>query len=184
MSDYIDDHDERLVRRLPGKRRTPKTSGLARALGLALQEVEDAALDMVLAHTVEAAFGVWLDRVGRLVGEPRGGLDDTDYRRWIRARILASRAQGAVDRVLEVIATASDAVEVRYVPSYPADYALELIPSADLTVEQEARLVALAEDITPAGVGVRVVVAETGYFGFDGDPDALGFGEGTFAGLI
>lgn len=182
--EQIHDHTERMEANTPGARRTPGFLGLVRALGSGVQSFEDAIWDVLMQMSPELARGAWLDRLGALVGEPRGGLDDSAYARWIQARCLVPLARTRIDRVLEVVRIATSAVHVRYRPTYPAAFTLEVIPGADLDAEQEARLVLLVEELAPIGVGVNVVRAEVGYFGFDGDPNALGFGEGTLAGLI
>lgn len=51
---------------------------------------------------VGRAVGVWLDLLGRVVGEPRDGRDDIDYRRGIRVRVLVNRANGRVAELAKI----------------------------------------------------------------------------------
>lgn len=67
-----------------------------------LQEIEDAA-HQLLNRTLDNATGYTLDCYGKLVGQPRGVFtDDEDYRRVIRARILANKSSGTIRDVLRV----------------------------------------------------------------------------------
>jgi hypothetical protein len=45
-------------------------------------------------RAIDFASGVWLDYLGEIVGEPRKGRLDADYRRYIRIRILVNRSEG------------------------------------------------------------------------------------------
>lgn len=54
------------------------------------------------ALDIDRAEGVGLDRIGRVVGEARDSRDDVDYRRGLRVRILANRANGFVPELAKI----------------------------------------------------------------------------------
>lgn len=143
-----------------------------------IQELEDAALAVYAQRHLDVAEGAQLDQLGALVGEPRAGLEDADYRRRIRARIAHNRSQGLVE----------DVIRIARLIVYNA--------GASITVEQQdvatvvVRVGALATDAavaadlisflrTGVAAGVRVLVeyseaAPADTFTFDG-PEGLGF---------
>jgi hypothetical protein len=58
------------------------------ALDAAIVDAYEDALD------VERAPGVWLDNLGRIMGEPRRGRGDYEHRRGLRVRVLVNRSSG------------------------------------------------------------------------------------------
>lgn len=77
--------------------------GLMRGLGDEVQELENALWAIVSQLDINQAQGIWLDWLGKLVNELRGGADDTQYLRFIKARILANRSSGTIEEVLDVL---------------------------------------------------------------------------------
>lgn len=87
-----------------------------------IQAFEDVLYQVLTQRTVDLAVGVQLDMLGVIVGQPRGGLVDDDYRRYIRARIRTNRTSGTINQILAIarlIVNDTDAV-IRLEPSYPA----------------------------------------------------------------
>jgi hypothetical protein len=64
------------------------------------QELENALWDVYYYRSIDNAFGAVLDTLGALVGQPRNGLDDADYRRYIRARIVANKSNSTVEDLI------------------------------------------------------------------------------------
>lgn len=91
-----------------------------------VQELEDAFWAFYLELDVELADGVWLDRLGSLIGERRESAGDTRFRNFIKARILANKSTGSTDDVLAVAAQAlaEFAPSLALVDWYPAAEAL------------------------------------------------------------
>lgn len=67
------------------------------------QDVEDAMFDLFVYRAADTAFGDQLDALGNLVGQERGGLSDDDYRRFIRARVMANRSRGNIEDMIRVM---------------------------------------------------------------------------------
>lgn len=97
------DHVAAALSRLPEQfKRKPKIEALLTALVTPCISLEDALWQLLTERAVDTAIGVQLDQLGSIVGQERGGLDDDDYRRYIRARIMANRSRGTVEDLLRV----------------------------------------------------------------------------------
>lgn len=66
------------------------------------QALENAMQDLLTQRTLDNAVGAQLDVIGKIVGQARGGLSDTDYRRYCRARIAANRSNGVPEDLIKV----------------------------------------------------------------------------------
>ncbi len=67
------------------------------------QLLEDTLQGLLVQLNVNTAVGVWLDLLGKLVGQPRGAIADDDvYRRYIRARIAARKADGRPEEIYRI----------------------------------------------------------------------------------
>ena len=51
---------------------------------------------------IERAPGVWLDNLGRIVGEARRGRGDYEYRRGLRVRVLVNRSSGTAPQLARI----------------------------------------------------------------------------------
>lgn len=69
---------------------------------LSVQEIEGVFWDIINKFQLPNATGDQLDKLGDLVGEPRGGRNDTDYRYAIRLRIRVHRSEGKAEDVLQI----------------------------------------------------------------------------------
>jgi hypothetical protein len=140
------------ARLLAQYRTLPRFTALIGELGGAVQGVEDALWGIIDAIALPTATGVWLDRLGAIVGESRDGATDVDYRRFIGARILANRSWGRMDDILGVLAAWAGLMPSVTVTDYPpAEMAFRLnsIPVVDLT-----RVFRLLISARAAGVGL------------------------------
>lgn len=71
-------------------------------LGPQFQDLEDAAQGLLALLNIAEAVGAQLDLIGRLVGQPRAGLDDDTYRFYLQARIAANRSDGGPRSIYRV----------------------------------------------------------------------------------
>lgn len=147
-----------MIEILPGARRTPRALAIIAAQAVQQQEIEDAALDLRNALMLPTASGAWLDLLGRVVGEPREGLSDQDYRRFIAARLAVNASEGAVEQLLNIGRLLIEGAALYY-PAYPAGYLLLLVTVDPLTVILQARIRAAVEQATASGVGVDLIEA-------------------------
>lgn len=160
-----------------------KIEALVRSFGAGAQVLEDALIEVAVDGSLSAASSAALDRWAALVGQDRAGLDDATLRRFIEARSLVNRTRRGVDDVVRAWRLAVDGVVSHY-DLYPASYTLQTVRESwmpDVRRRAAARLMAAAK---PMGFGLRLVEATVGYFGFEGDDGALGFGDGGLAGGV
>src|SRR6185369_11842721 len=69
-----------------------------------LQTTEDDLMDLYESRWVDAAEGLQLDNLGALVGQDRLGFSDSEFKLWIKARILVNKSTGKADDSLKILA--------------------------------------------------------------------------------
>lgn len=183
---YIPDHEERAWRRLLSQDHTkPRLVAFAQALGAGVQEAEDVLFDLLVGRVLEDATGDVVDKWGAIVGEKRGGLDDADYRRFIKARVLVNIGDGTVDELVAIwrIITGPSQV-VRYLPMYPAGYTLQVARYSFMSEVMRRRVRRTIEEARPAGVTSELIEALVGYYGFATDDYADGFDVGPYSRIL
>ncbi len=89
-----------------------------------VQEVEDATFAVISGRILDAAVDAQLDSLGDLVGEPRKGRSDTDYREAIRLRIRVNRSNGRAEDVIDVVRIATSGALI-YNEYYPAGFEVD-----------------------------------------------------------
>ena len=77
--------------------------GLITAIVSPFQDLETAAQACLTQRDIYTAFGVQQDVIGRIVGQPRNGLDDPTYQRYLLARIATNRSRGTTEDVINVV---------------------------------------------------------------------------------
>lgn len=80
----------------------PNVIALVTALVTPCQSLEGALFDLFVKRTIDAAFGATLDALGNIVGQPRNGLSDADYRPYIRARVATNRSRGLPEDLIAI----------------------------------------------------------------------------------
>lgn len=156
ISEIIDYADRVVARMLSRYRAKERTVALARQLADSVQEVETALWDLIDRTALDTADGVWLEGLGRIVGENREGSTDAEFRRFIRARIAANRSAGTVENILSVLyAWNGGTLAMTVVDLVPAGIELTF-PSA-FTADHLPRLIRLLESTRAAGVGTMLI---------------------------
>lgn len=121
------------------------------------QDIEDAMWQLFTERTIDTAIGQQLDDIGKIVGQPRNGLNDDDYRRHIRAKISVSQSNGRVLDVINVsrliIDEALTAIEIDQIGAAAVEVILTGTLVTDAIVDF---LIAFLRD-TVAG-GVRIIL--------------------------
>lgn len=167
------DAKARLLQQYKGK---AKIEGLLDALGSdQIQDLEDAIFGLNTRLDIDNSSGVQLDNIGTIVGRKRNGQSDAVYRIFLKAIIGRNVSESEAERVISVWKIITQGTIIQLLEVFPAEVALfsdvELDPSlVDIAFE-------LMQDVVGAGIKVTptAVLVEDG-FGFDGNPDALGFG--------
>ncbi len=67
-----------------------------------LNDLELALQQLLQLRSLPVAIGIYLDAIGKLVGQPRGGLDDDDYRRFLYVRIATNRSEGRRSDLIKI----------------------------------------------------------------------------------
>ena len=166
---YEEEHADRAVSQLPSRYRgKPRIEALARALALPWQDVEDEAWTLLNDLLLPNASGWLLDILGDLVGEDRAGLDDTDYRRFIAARMLVNRADDSLDDLIAIWQLVMDTTATDSTEIFPLTIWLIAQRDDPLSDIVARRVVAMMEDAKPAGRTLRLVEAMPSPYGTDG----------------
>jgi hypothetical protein len=193
MISHITDHVARTLANLPSRFSiAARLRALVTILATECQTLEDTLWDLISDRMLSTAAGVQLDAYGELVGQVRlGGFTDDEYRRLISVRIRANKTSGQVEDVIQIMSMllAPFAVgvgsDVHYWPLPPAAYGLEWVRDTYSSAAVVAMLPAFVVAITGAGIGVdELVEALPGYWGFEGDDDALSLGDGDFTAVL
>jgi hypothetical protein len=78
------------------------TEKIVALLATPFQSLENALQQLLFERSIDTAVGEQLNVIGRLVGQPRNGLGDDDYRRYCRARVATNRANGTYENLITV----------------------------------------------------------------------------------
>lgn len=149
----ITDHDAAAKARLAEQYKAKtKLLGIITALTSQIQTTEDAIWQTYAERLLDVAVGTQLDDLGAVVGQERGGSDDTTYRLQIRARVKLNRSSGTGPEILEMfelLIPATVTMELR--DEYPAGFTLRLY-GATIISSLAAMLVTFLRAATAEGV--------------------------------
>lgn len=99
------------------------TRNLVRAMTQPVQDVENALWDTINSQLIaKTPTGQALNQLGDLIGEPRGGLNDTQYLLWIQVAIRARKSGGRTEDLLAVTALAVGVNQFTYTDWYPGKF--------------------------------------------------------------
>jgi hypothetical protein len=164
LSHVLDFVTRAQARALGQYRTASKFMALLGELGGIVQGLEDAVWGLIDMTAVSTATGIWLDRLGAVVGEERGGEADALYRTIIQARIIALRSSGTVENIIAalvpiLVATEGAGYTLGVVQFAPAGLELSLGPSgaafnSGTLIQRLGRIIKAAR---AAGVGVSVL---------------------------
>lgn len=146
-----------------------------------VQEIEDLLYSMIFDTSLEMATGATLDMWGALLNEPREGLSDTEYRKFIRVRAATRNSDGTAEDLFYIFNILSAYPDRVRLIDFNGIARFEYVTAVESSATERGRLVRQTKQATSAGVGVNIVEAPAGYFGFLGNPQAKGFGAGKLA---
>ncbi len=112
---------ERLPQQFKGK---TKLEAFISAIVDPIQDIENAFWQLLVERSIAAGIGEQLNVIGRIVNQPRDGLVDEDYRRYLRARIATNKAEGLGEDLIRIARlivydTAAQIELVHLNPVYP-----------------------------------------------------------------
>ncbi len=130
----------------------PKIRGWIASYLAEVQQLEDAAFQVLTLRLLDAAAFEQLDVLGRLVGQARGSYSDAAYRAFIRARIRVNRSAGETDTLLAILALlfTDEAVTASFREDFPA--AIVFILNAPLAAIAPADVFTLLQAAKADGV--------------------------------
>lgn len=171
---YIPDHRTRALTLMPSQfqEERPVLAAFMHALGEGSQTLEDVIFDLMVGTRFDAATGANLDIWGDLVGETRGALRDTDYRRFIAARILANRSSGEGDDLIEIAQLITAESTVWLEAYFPAELIITVFRESPMTDAVVDRVAAMMSEVRGIGIKLQVIEATGGYLGFSENPAA------------
>jgi hypothetical protein len=146
-----------------------------------VQEIENVLFDLLLLRGVDTATGALLDLLGAIVGRPRDGLGDTDYRLYIKAQIRANISNGNAEELIAIMTLLVSGASFDLVEQYPTDPATLIVRIDDQLVHDGNVIARILHKAKSAGVRVVLEWFE------DASPFVFangvggGFGDGTWA---
>lgn len=125
------DHAGKMLARLAEEFRKPRISAIITGEAAQYQAIEDAYWQLLTEFGVDTATGHALDVLGRIVGEPRQGALDADYRLRVRARIRVNRSDGTIEDIIDVVRLLIGSVllpsaTIKLTEYYPAAFVLRI----------------------------------------------------------
>jgi hypothetical protein len=117
-----------------------------------IQDLEDAAWQVIGSRDVDTCDETRLRLLAKLVGQPvRGTVDQ--LRLFVKVRIMVNRSNGSAPTILRIARTLLGSI--RYTPGISAHYSIEMLEAlGDRDIAYSAQLI---RDATLAGVGVLLV---------------------------
>lgn len=131
-------HSDAMLAVLPWPDRSrPNWQSLVAILGGRGQLLEDFIAAIYHDCTLPIATADALEQWGSIVGEARGGLEDTEYRLVIRAKLRAEGSFGTVEDMISIVLAMSTGAEVYVGEAFP--HTTQIYYRARRTLSDEAR---------------------------------------------
>ena len=85
-----------------------------------LSEIDENIRAIADQYDIDNASGAELDRIGKILGENRGGNSDRIYRIYLKLRTMLNTADGTVENIIRFVKFFFTSETVHLVPNYPA----------------------------------------------------------------
>jgi len=112
-----------------------------------VQLLEDQLIELSKQKDINTVTGIWLDYIGKLLGTPRQGLSDEEYRKLLKVNILSNAASGTPNQMIDIVMQYVSGDFTRLVEHPVAHGRLYTNGSSNL----DKSLVSLVDDSKPAG---------------------------------
>lgn len=113
------------------------------------QEIETICFDVLAQKDINQATGLSLDLIGKIVGQARGGLEDSAYRTAILIKIFINNSRGTIADIQNIVKLLTNSEDVIVFENFPAS--INLYISGNPLTEEQRQIVQL---IVSAGVRV------------------------------
>lgn len=147
-------HATKAIARLPDQLSKATTIiAWLNAMCVPIQELETVLLQLLALKSINDAVGATLDLIGKIVGQDRLGLDDTTYRRYIKARIRTNKSRGLPTDYITIaqLILGGGVIEVRQVQPATVQVTVH-----GLTVDAATKAILLQFLSDARGAGVRL----------------------------
>lgn len=118
----IDQVNQGLDRLLEQFKNKPNIKGQLTTYLSQNNDIEATTLDIIKSRSIDTSVGIQLDQIGALVGQPRNGLTDVNYRTQIKFKIAVNNSNGTPEEIINMLYDVTGSTEVRYFEHYPASY--------------------------------------------------------------
>lgn len=152
--------DEAEIMMLHQFKKSTKLIGLIRSLVAPLEEIDQLLQRMHHGRYIDEATDGRLDILGRIVGQPRNGMDDDDYRAWIKVAIRLNIGSGTIADLLAILSILYDKspdVELQERPPNNVVFSFFTLPHAPLKA-----LFAILSSACPVSTKCSFIRADVG----------------------
>lgn len=118
-----------------------------------IQKLQEDTIEIADQKNIDTAQGVWLDWIGKILGEGRGGKNDLQYRSALKLKIGVNSADGTPNNIIDLTKQLTDAIDSKLI-EYPIASFFSVITTDSLLDGSAWQLV---DDIKPAGVSATVI---------------------------
>lgn len=180
-SDIITDHDKRAAALLIEQfENSEKLQSFVKALTKQANEVERMFFNLKHERNISNGDGVQLDKIGELVGEPRNGRDDDDYRQALLLRPNINRSYGEGEMLILVLSQLVKASKIILIEQEPKTVNLFFKTTSPIPSNLQESIEAVADagakiHLSYIDDGEEFVFATEG--GFPDQSNTSGFGE-------
>lgn len=116
-------------------------------------EIEKAFLELTKQKDISTVTGIWLDYIGKILGLPRKGLTDEDYRKSLSVKIGINNSDGTPDSISEIFHLTTSADQVRLAEGIYCWGQAQIRKGTLVDVNTKLML----EDIRPVGVNIQLL---------------------------
>lgn len=132
-------------------------------------------------RSITDGVGAQLDAIGRLLGAPRNGLLDPEYRRRLATQILINRSRGKTEEILTVFLRLADPDALVRLAEYSCSILMTVLQDAPFDAEQANDAL---QTMKGAGIKASLVYGIADSFRYGSDTsvvtsDTHGYGDST-----
>lgn len=156
----IEDHAEQAKENTISQyQELPRIQAVLRSYAVQVQLTENMQWDVLLSYLLDHVEGARLDTIGKVVGQPRKGADDTQYRIYILARIRVNRSNGLPADIVGLMILLFEGTEHSYNPYWPASFFIEVM-GLDIDSVDPRILAELFDEAALGGVRTTIHFSE------------------------
>lgn len=144
-----------------------------------IQDIEDALQPFYDRLNINTQSGAQLDRIGEIVGQPRGAQDDDVYRQLLYIKIVRNQSEGTPEELIQIFDVITNPEFTIFTEEYPASFRLEAV-NPDYLFDFPYIYEAI-QKAKPAGVGINSLVESYepsfAFYDYSGSDATSGFSD-------